>query len=37
MRGAFTQFEEERLPELRKEYPTLKVSQLKDKLWKEVR
>jgi hypothetical protein len=37
MKAAFAKFEEERLQELRKEYPTLKMSQLKEKVWKEVR
>jgi hypothetical protein len=37
MKAAHLKWEEERLKELRKEFPTLKMSQLKDKLWKEVR
>jgi len=36
VKAAFKNFEEERLKELRKDYPTLKISQLKEKLWKEV-
>ena len=35
-KAAYLKFEEERIPEMRKEYPTLKLSQLKEKLWKEV-
>jgi Coiled-coil domain-containing protein 124 /Oxs1 len=30
------QFEEERIAELRKEFPTLKLSQLKERIFKEV-
>lgn len=37
MKAAYAKFEDERLPELRKENPTLKMSQLKERLWKEVR
>jgi len=36
MKAAFAAWEEERLKELKQEFPTLKMSQLKDKLWKEV-
>jgi hypothetical protein len=36
MKAAMKKFEEERMPELKKEYPTFKYSQLKDRLWKEV-
>jgi hypothetical protein len=36
MKAAFKRFEEERLPELKEEYPTLKHSQLQEKLFKEV-
>ncbi len=35
MRAAFTAFQEERLPQLRKENPELKLSQVKEMLWKE--
>ena len=35
-KAAYKNFEDERLKEMRKEYPTLKISQLKEKLWKEV-
>lgn len=37
MKAAFKRFEEERMPELKEEYPTLKHSQLQEKLFKEVR
>lgn len=36
MKAAHMRFEEERMVELREEYPTLKMSQLKEKIWKEV-
>lgn len=36
MKAAYKKFEEERIPELKKEFPTLKLSQLKEKLWREV-
>lgn len=36
MKQAFAKFEEERLAELKEEYPTLKMSQLKERIWKEV-
>lgn len=36
MKNAYLKFEEERMPEMRKEFPTLKLTQLKEKLWKEV-
>jgi hypothetical protein len=36
MKKAYMKFEEERLPELKEEYPTLKLSQLKERLFKEV-
>ena len=35
MKAAHKKFEEERLPELRKEYPNFKLSKLKDMMWKE--
>ena len=35
-REAHMRFEEERMLELKQEYPTLKMSQLKEKIWKEV-
>jgi Coiled-coil domain-containing protein 124 /Oxs1 len=35
-REAHMRFEEERMVELKQEYPTLKMSQLKEKIWKEV-
>jgi len=35
MRAAFNAFEEKRLPELKQEYPTLRLSQLKQMLIKE--
>ena len=35
-KAAYLKFEEERMGELKEEYPTLKMSQLKEKLWKEV-
>lgn len=37
MKAAFSKFEEEKLLEYKKDYPTLKQSQLKEKIWKEVR
>jgi hypothetical protein len=36
MKAAYQKFEDERMKELRLEYPTLKMTQLKEKLWKEV-
>jgi len=35
MKAAFKVYEEKRMPELREDFPTLKLSQLKDVLWKE--
>ena len=37
MKAAYQKFEDERMAELKIEYPTLKMSQLKEKIWKEVR
>jgi hypothetical protein len=37
MKAAFRRFEQERMPELKEEYPTLKHTQLQEKLFKEVR
>jgi Coiled-coil domain-containing protein 124 /Oxs1 len=36
MKAAFKKFEDERLPQLKEEYPTFKFSQLQEKLFKEV-
>eukprot|EP00347_Sterkiella_histriomuscorum_P017362 403349673 len=36
MKAAFQKFEDERVSELKREYPTLKMSQIKEKVWKEV-
>jgi hypothetical protein len=37
MKAAYSKFEEERMPKLKQEWPTLKHSQLLEKLQKEVR
>jgi len=37
MKAAYRKFEEERMPELKQEWPTLKHTQLLEKLQKEVR
>ena len=36
VKAAYIKFEEERLAEMRIEFPTLKLSQLKERLFKEV-
>lgn len=36
MKAAYQKFEEDMIKELKQEYPTLKMSQLKEKIWKEV-
>jgi hypothetical protein len=35
LKALFHAFEEERLPELRKEHPNMRLSQVKQLLWKE--
>ena len=35
-KAAYKKFEEDRMHEMRKEFPTLKHSQLKERIWKEV-